>query len=151
EGQTNGEELSARASRPRIDASNDDLRQANGHRLANELIVGKLGSALSAPLPKVLLVDVPAELIRAEKSLRHFSAGLAFGSERIPNCRNSFQILHKDFPLNRSRFALLAVLFGWIHAEDRQFLYQLGSKLIYSVDHGHFFYGSSAWTIATLE
>jgi len=48
---------------------------------------------------------------------------------------------------NRSRFALLAVLYGWVYANDIQLIFQKNPpRLVYSVDHGHFFPGGPDWT-----
>jgi hypothetical protein len=39
-----------------------------------------------------------------------------------------------------SRFASIAIFYGWLGANDRQFIYGKNAPYkVYSVDHGHFF------------
>ncbi|AFZ35460.1 hypothetical protein Sta7437_1904 [Stanieria cyanosphaera PCC 7437] len=55
-------------------------------------------------------------------------------------------------PANRPRLVSLAVLFGWTHANDRQFIFQnIPPRIIYSVDHGHFFPNPPDWKIKDHE
>ena len=43
------------------------------------------------------------------------------------------------------------MLFGWTHANDRQFIYQCPRPFtIYSVDHGHFFPNPPNWQVKDL-
>jgi hypothetical protein len=53
---------------------------------------------------------------------------------------------------NKYRFAAAAVMYSWLGASDRQFIYgKAGSHKVYSVDHGHFFQNGPNWTIASLS
>lgn len=59
------------------------------------------------------------------------------GSRWIEGCEYSEVIDDFGIPENRSRFALLAILYAWIQIGDRQFLYRKQPpKLVYSHDHG---------------
>ncbi len=88
-----------------------------------------------------------------QQDLQHMPAGVSHGSLLIKNCsEESPEPAHHDVPDNRDRFAMLAVLFGWTHARDRQFIYSLTvPPLVYSVDHSHFLHGDPFWSTATLE
>lgn len=114
-------------------------------------IVGLLGAAIEAPVAEVRLVDVPMDLIVEGSYMADFDSGLGNGSLFIPDCLDSRDVVHEYEDENEERFALLAVLYGWVSANDRQFLY-LKSRphLVYSVDHGHFLAGSTTWNPASL-
>jgi len=123
-----------------------------GRMITNDQILGALGHALGGPVPVVVLVDVPQELIDAEPEMSHMSAGVAHGSAWIPDASDREGIAHQDVAENRQRFAFLAVLYGWAPANDAQFIYtNAAPRLVYSVDHGHFFPGGPDWTIDTLN
>jgi hypothetical protein len=97
------------------------------------------------------LIDVPAELIANQPEMSHMMAGVAHGSQFVENVTERAGFEHAAIPENRPRFALLAALFGWIGAQDHQFVYSKTlPQLVYSVDHGHFFPGGPAWTEASL-
>ncbi len=110
-----------------------------GRMIVTDHIVGRLGHAVSAAVGAPTLVDVPADLIAAEAQMAHMTAGVAHGSRWIPDCSQG-GIEHVVVPENRDRFARLALLYGWVVAADRQFIYQnQDPRLVHSVDHGHFF------------
>lgn len=118
-----------------------------GRVAVNDQIVGRLGEALGAATGRVGLIDVPAELIAAEPELSHLTAGLCHGSLWIRDSTERLGFEHADIPQNRQRFALLAVLYGWVVANDHQFIYlKMPPNLVFSVDHGHFFPGGPNWT-----
>jgi len=118
--------------------------------LVADHMVGLLGAQIGAPVAKVALVDVPAVLITEGSYVAHFVAGVGHGSEFIPDCIESRDVAFGHEPKNKERFALLAVLYGWMLADDRQFLYgKAGARLVHSVDHGAFL-GGSDWTAETL-
>jgi hypothetical protein len=61
-------------------------------------------------------------------------------------------IEYHDLPGNRSRFARLAVLFGWVEPGDIQFFYQKKPPHhVYSFDHAYFLPGGRGWTIDMLR
>jgi hypothetical protein len=125
-------------------------RQA-GRMLVNDHVVARLGGMLAAPVGHVALVDVPQGLVDAEPQMAHMPAGLSHGCRWIPNCSERESILHTDLAENRSRFARLAVLYGWVRASDHQFIYENATPhLVHSVDHGHHFPSGPDWTVESL-
>lgn len=124
----------------------------NGRMIVNERVVGLLGRLMSAPVGEVILVDLPQALIGAEPALSRMPQGLCHGSLLIRNCSEREALLHTDEPENRGRFARLAVLYGWAHAGDHQFIYENAPPhRVHSVDHGHFFLAGPNWTEASLQ
>jgi hypothetical protein len=122
-----------------------------GRALVADQVVGYLGSLLTAPVPPVVLVDVPGELIQAEPAMAHMSPGVGHGCRWVPGCMDSVHITHAGRTWNRPRFALLAILYGLARADDRQMIYAMdGSGLVYSVDHGHFLPDGPGWTVQAL-
>jgi hypothetical protein len=120
--------------------------------LIADQVVGRLGAVIAAPVPHVALVQVPSTLLTPGSFLEHFQAGIAHGSEFIPGCIDSYHIRHRTEPGNPERFAALAVLYGWTDPEDRQYLYaKEAPHLVFSVDHGAFFTGSSDWDVGSLR
>jgi hypothetical protein len=123
-----------------------------GRALVADQVVGYLGGVIAAPVPPVVLVDVPAELIQAEPAMAHMSPGVGHGCRWMPGCIDSVHIANAGRPWNRPRFALLAILYGLARADDRQMIYAMdGSGLVHSVDHGHFLPDGPEWTIQALR
>jgi HipA-like protein len=121
----------------------------NGRMCANEQIVAHLGQLVGAPVPDVAYVNVPQELIARQPQLAHFQAGPGHGSEFVKDCADG-GIQYVDGE-NRTRFARLAVLFGWVYPQNQQFIYEMAAPhLVYSTDHGHFFPNGPNWTPAHL-
>jgi hypothetical protein len=126
--------------------------QQAGRQIVNDRIVAKLGQALGAPVGQPKLVEIPAELIKIELRLSHFSPGIAHGTLFIPGCIDSIELIATSESNNRSRMCLLAVLYSWVFANDQQFLFNNHPpRLVHSVDHGHFFPGGPNWEIADLQ
>jgi hypothetical protein len=99
----------------------------------------------------IALIDVPAELLAGQPDLVNFISGIAHGSRFIANTTDRDVISHVNEPVNRTRFARLAVLYGWAHGGDHQFIYEkTPPPRVYSHDHGHFFPGGPNWTAASL-
>jgi hypothetical protein len=132
------------------------VKGRQNHRdVANDQIVGWLARVIGAPVPETKLVYVADELIKMNPEMQHMPPGLAHGSRSLfPDCTERLWLesgLHR-LPANRSRFALLAVLYGWLQAGDRQLIYQkTPPELVFSVDHGHFFPGGPEWAVAGLS
>lgn len=121
--------------------------QQAGRQIVNDQITAKLGFAIGAPVGEPKIVEVSAELIAIEPRLSHIPLGTAHATLFIPNCFDSWEVIATSEPENRSRFVLLAVLYGWVYANDIQFIFQKNPpRLVYSVDHGHFFPGGPDWT-----
>ncbi len=122
-----------------------------GRGLITDHVVGRLGQVMGAPVSQVSVVDLPAQLVEAEPQLHHMPYGLSHGSLWIPDCSERSSFTYKDVPENRTRFALLAVLYGWVFPGDHQFIYQNDPPhMVYSVDHGHFFPCGPNWSSASL-
>jgi hypothetical protein len=110
------------------------------HKIVSDQIVGRLGMAMKAPVAVPVLVNVSTELIEIEPRLFHFQSGLAHGTLYIEGCIDSYELKALKDVQNRSRFASLAILYGWVQAYDQQFLYRKRRpQIVYSVDHSHFF------------
>ena len=124
-----------------------------GRQIINDQVVAKLGQAMKAPVGEPCLVEISQDLLDLDPKFSYLAAGVAHATKFIPNCLDDRkQFLFANSSVNRSRFALLAVLYGWIHADDHQFLWENKSpRLVYSVDHGHFFIGGPNWTIGHLS
>jgi hypothetical protein len=113
-------------------------------------VVGRLGAQMEAPVGRVVLVEIPAELIAIEPRLAHVLPGVAHGCEWINDVHDALDIGHVD--TNLERFASLSVLYGWFQAEDHQFLYDnTAPHHVYSVDHGHFLPLGPEWTRQSLR
>jgi hypothetical protein len=131
-----------------------------GRQAINDQIVGHLGAAMGAPTGRPALVRVEQELVNAERELQDlhgsgpFIPGVWHGSLHVGNVsddRDSFA--HQNVPENRPRFAQLAILYGWAYTgSDHQFLYaKVEPRIVFSVDHGHFFPEGPNWTIEGLQ
>jgi hypothetical protein len=119
--------------------------------LENDQVVGRIGLAIGAPVGEVALVEVPQALIDQQPQMQHIPAGSAHGCRLVRDATEQEALAHTDVPENRDRFAHLAVLYGLVVASDHQFIYANATpRLVYSVDHGHFFPGGPEWTTASL-
>jgi len=108
--------------------------------MISDHVVANLGKILGAPVATPRLVEVTKEIITKYPDAEHMVPGVAHGTLAISRCSERENIKHID--ANRDRFALLAALFGWVHAGDHQFIYKNAPPhLVFSVDHGHFFPG----------
>jgi hypothetical protein len=120
----------------------------------NDLVVGLLGNALDAPVAKAGLVYVPQVLIDAHPGMRHLPEGVSYGSEMVQGTSDAggFSFPYCELPENRSRYARLAFLYGWVGADDVEVKYRTRSpELVWSVDHDQFFPGRHEWTPETLR
>ncbi|MDB9511889.1 hypothetical protein PN499_11890 [Kamptonema animale CS-326] len=121
--------------------------QQAGRQIVNDHITARLGFAIGAPVGEPKIVEVSAELIAIEPNLYHIPSGTAHATLYIPDCLDSWELMATSETENRSRFALLAVLYGWVYANDIQFIFhKTPPRLVFSVDHGHFFPSGPDWT-----
>jgi hypothetical protein len=124
---------------------------AMARAISNEQMVGRLGTLMHASIPATAQVDVPTELIANQPEMAHMTPGLAHGSLFSNDLTDRMDVSHLDVPENRNRFAIFAVLYGWVVAADHQFFYTKSvPHLVYSVDHAYFFPGQQAWTVQSL-
>ena len=122
-----------------------------GRQIINDRVVAKLGQAMQAPVGEPYLIEITQDLIDLDSEFSYLAVGIAHATKFIPDCSEREFFLHIDESTNRSRFAALAVLYGWLYASDHQFVYKKQSPhLVYSIDHGNFFVGSPEWTIERL-
>jgi hypothetical protein len=122
-----------------------------GRMVANDQIVARIGCIADAPVGVPAMVNVSAELIAAEPEMQHMSPGVGHGTEYIPGCSDRQAYEHAAVAANQPRFAALALLFGWMHAGDHQFIYEnVSPHIVHSVDHGHFFPNGPNWDAASL-
>lgn len=125
--------------------------QHAGRGIVNDQVIGRLGSAIGAPVGDVALVYIPDALVAAEPAMSDIKPGISHACRWIPGCTEREHIVHTTVPENRGRFAALALVYGWVHAQDHQFIYTNDPPhLVYSVDHGHFFPNGPDWTIQSL-
>jgi hypothetical protein len=123
-----------------------------GRQIINDQIVARLGLEINAPVGNPKIINISQELIDIEPNLTGFGAGTAHGTEFIPNCIDQWILIATSEPENRIRLVTLALLFGWTHANDHQFIFhKIPPRLIYSVDHGHFFPNPPEWKTKDLE
>lgn len=122
-----------------------------GRMAVNDQVVARFGRLAGAPVGEPTLVDVPQALIDAEPEMAHMTTGAGHGTVFISECSERLAYEHAAENANRPRFATLALLFGWIHASDHQFIYENATpRLVHSVDHGHFFPNGPNWDAASL-
>jgi len=123
-----------------------------GRMVVTDQIAARLAHAIDAPVPACVLVDIPQELVDASPQMAHLAVGLAHGSRWVSGCSERQGFIHADVLENRNRFSRLAIFYGWLIASDHQFIYENAPPhAVHSVDHGHFFDGSTAWTEETLK
>jgi len=96
-------------------------------------------------------VEIMPELIQINPGMAHVTPGVAHGSLFVPNCTECQWFRYVDLLENRSRFALLSVLYGWMIGLERQFFYAITPpNLVYSFDHDAFFPNGPTWSIESL-
>jgi hypothetical protein len=145
---SDGKKYAVKGTQDRTGVAPFDIRRP----LCNDQIVGRLGRDMGAPVPEVVFVELTAAFIAANPSISYMHAGICHGQILMDTCSEKLGIQHCDVPDNRSRFAAIALLYGWIPAGDRQLIYEKSPPyLVYSVDHGHFFPQGPQWTVATLK
>lgn len=124
--------------------------QQAGRQIVNDQIVARLGLAIDAPVGEPRIVDV-TDLAAIEQRLSHIAPGTDHGTRFISDCFDEYTPIATSEPANRPRLARLSVLYGWVFANDWQFLFRKNPpRLIYSVDHGHFFPDGPDWSEKTL-
>lgn len=154
--QTYGRDWPENSSRPVLLSCDDGrdyvVKDRHAGRIpVNDQVIGRLGRAMGAPVPRVTLVDVPRDLISMQPEMAHMHPGLAHGSEVVASVTDSYVIEHASARVNRVRFARLAVLWGWVSVFDRQYLYtEEDPPVLFAADHGHAFPRGPQWTRRSL-
>jgi hypothetical protein len=114
-------------------------KQVGKQRLLAEQVVGALGAILGAPVPKMPLVDISADLIANENEIKYMQAGIGHGCLYLADGVVQSWVNNQNVPENKDRHARIAVLYGWVEPVDKQLHYELSKKqLAWSVDHGQF-------------
>jgi hypothetical protein len=123
-----------------------------GRSAFNDNVVGRVAQSLGMPVPRVTLVHVPQELVALNPDeIGHFSPGVAHASHFVADCAEGW-FKHIELPENRARYALLAFLYGWMDAAEKQFFYRIYKpKLVYSFDHDAFFPNGPNWNAVSLD
>lgn len=127
--------------------------QQAGRQIVNDQIIAHLGTALGAPVGQPKIIEIVPALVELEpKHLAHIPLGTAHGTRFIHDCMDSYTLIATSEDGNRPRLMLLAILYGWVFANDHQFLFNnYPPRLIHSVDHGHFFPNGPDWKIEDLK
>lgn len=100
-------------------------KKSAGRQIINDQIVARLGCQIKAPVGRPEIINISKDLIEIEPShFADFDAGTAHGTEFIPDCFDSYHLRGVDVKENRIRLVTLALIFGWTHANDHQFIYQ---------------------------
>ena len=121
--------------------------QQAGRQIVNDQVVARLGMAMRAPVGEPCIVEISEELIAEDSRFSYLTPGTAHATLYIPKCSSQREeINYTNQPENHARFVLLILLYGWVYANDYQFIYKNARpNLVYSVDHGHFFPGGPEW------
>ncbi len=130
------------------------IQSPQGPRVAlNEQIVGRLGRAIQAAVCDVTLLEIPPSLEGWEfRPGQRLVAGYVHGSLAVETPVEIRAISHPNDDENPTRLTTLRVLADWCWAGDYQWLYAPSDENRYfSHDHGHYFPGGPAWTIASLQ
>lgn len=122
-----------------------------GRAIAIEHVMERLGTQIGAPVPPPLLVTITPELSRSCPELVHLRPGIVHGSTWVGESRGARTPREDDQePGNRMRYALIAVLYGWIadvsNIRDSQVIFlKEAPELVFSVDHDLFWKSIPAW------
>ena len=126
-----------------------------GRQIFNDQVAARLGHRIGAPVPQVSLIAVTQEVIDVNPNdMGHMHPGTSHGSVVFEDCTDKTGFTNFNDGDNRTRFASLAIFFGWMGGQDQQCIYRKSSpRLVHSVDHGHFFHADRKapnWTVGTL-
>lgn len=122
-----------------------------GRQAINDCVAAKLAALIGAPVPPSALITIPEDLRKATPEMHHLTPGKAHGSRIMEDCSEREAFANYNEGDNRRRFASIAIFYGWLVANDRQFIYgKANPHNVYSVDHGHFFPGGPDWSAAGL-
>jgi hypothetical protein len=121
----------------------------------NEQLVARLGLLIGAPVCRPELVYIPAALVGWEirpGSGRLLEEGWAHGSQAVDLVVETRDIsANRGADDNRRRQAGIYALHDWCGGSDSQWLMAGPESEFHSHDHGHYFPGGPAWTIASLQ
>lgn len=115
------------------------------HAILADHVVAGLGRCIGAPIPPTAVVELPGELIAAERSLADYLPGEAFGSYFTP-CSPRLRVTAPRGDADRAAYSKLGALWAWCRGGDPQLFRKDDDETVISVDHGHFFPGGPNWT-----
>ena len=129
------------------------LNNPQGPRvLANEQIVGRLGTLIGAPVCEVDLVYIPAALAGWEfRPGLQLAEGWAHGSLAVEPVTETRTFEDRAQDDNARRHAGICALHDWMGGSDCQWLIRGANREYHSHDHGHYFPSGPDWTTAALQ
>jgi hypothetical protein len=119
----------------------------------NEQIVAKLGQLIGAPVCTPQLVEITDPLVGWEirpNTGRLLERGWAHGSLAVEPSVETHALERRTEDENARRHAGIFALYDWVGGSDPQWLMMGADAAYFSHDHGHYFPGGPAWTIASL-
>jgi len=118
-----------------------------------ELIVGKAGALINAPVCEVAVVEIPPELEgEVYGHGRQLEHGYAVGSRDVPGVIEERELKYRQLDDNRRRQAGIFALYDWCWGSDAQWLYASeADQRTHSHDHGYYLPGRPCWTAADLR
>ncbi|GAA3078074.1 hypothetical protein JOF29_005115 [Kribbella aluminosa] len=107
----------------------------------HELVVGRLGTRIAAPVRPTALVEVDEALVCDQHvDGSRLPAGVYFGSELLPDVEEHTEITRVGRDGNATRFAFYLALWDLCLGSDLQLLYHLAEHdQVWSIDHGLWF------------
>ena len=120
---------------------------------ATEQIVARLGTLASIAVCPVQLLRVPPAIAGWEfRDGIPLAEGWVHGSLAIHPVTETHTLAYRQDDDNAKRHAGYFALYDWLFGNDPQWLVsQPAGWMYYSHDHGHYFPGGPAWTVASLE
>lgn len=120
-----------------------------------EQVVARCGALIGAPVCRVELVQIPAELNgHALDRNRKLQSEIAHGSADVSNATFVKQKTpaHRSSNDNAARHAYIYALHDWCWGHDSQWLHDAKRDMTtFSHDHGHFLPGNHKWTVVRLR
>lgn len=116
------------------------------YQVAADVIVGKIGRLLSAPVPETRILELTTEMQSLFAELNKFQVGSLHASRYYRHYGKKEGIQAASSKRESLAYARLAVLYGWLGAFDLQLIRTADpQEPTLSVDHGHFFANGAEW------
>lgn len=109
--------------------------------MVHEVVIGRLGTRIGAPVRPVALIDVDAALVSDQYiDGSRLPAGVYVGSEVLRDVEEHTRITRVGRDGNAARFAFYLALWDLCLGSDLQLLYHLAEHhQVWSIDHGLWF------------
>jgi hypothetical protein len=121
----------------------------------NEQVVARLGVLIGAPVCEPQFVRMQGAVVGWEfrpGSGRRVEEGWAHGSLAVDPCVEIHDVAtNRASDDNARRHAGIYALYDWTAGANGQWLMAGDDSTFHSHDHGHYFPGGPAWTVATLQ